>query len=295
MLGADPSASEAEIRAAFRRMAAQYHPDRNPNDPHAATMFKRINAAYQVLSDASKRAVYDSFTNPIDDEPPQPGPSTSKQKKRTKPQRKSQRRAKPAATPPPTTSEREILRDARVVVTDQRILLPGREYLFSELRGVQFVQHTRNHLVPIAIVVTFVVVGLLWTDPSYRGQWVWFVFLGLCARFLLYLLFTPTFIVRLWTEHAVRIDAARATNAAWSADVVRAVDAGISKTNPKRYLGRLPAVPYFSMEARAGRAFGACVGLLVVAALLGPLFDPSSTSDATVDSSSSATNSTKPK
>ena len=58
-LGVERSASEEEIRKAYRKLALQYHPDRNPNDEQAEERFKEINEAYQVLSDSEKRSVYD--------------------------------------------------------------------------------------------------------------------------------------------------------------------------------------------------------------------------------------------
>ena len=59
ILGVERNASEAEIRKAYRKLALQYHPDRNPNDKQAEERFKEINEAYQVLSDSEKRSVYD--------------------------------------------------------------------------------------------------------------------------------------------------------------------------------------------------------------------------------------------
>ncbi|HET9958647.1 MAG TPA: molecular chaperone DnaJ [Polyangiaceae bacterium] len=61
ILGIPRSASEAEIKAAFRKLAIQHHPDRNPNDPDAAQRFKELNAAYQILSDPQKRSAYDRY------------------------------------------------------------------------------------------------------------------------------------------------------------------------------------------------------------------------------------------
>jgi curved DNA-binding protein len=58
-LGIDRKASEEDIRKAYRKLAMQYHPDRNPNDKQAEERFKEINEAYQVLSDSKKRAHYD--------------------------------------------------------------------------------------------------------------------------------------------------------------------------------------------------------------------------------------------
>src|SRR5512134_1376850 len=59
ILGVERNASEDEIRKAYRKLAMQYHPDRNPNDKQAEERFKEINEAYQVLSDSQKRAHYD--------------------------------------------------------------------------------------------------------------------------------------------------------------------------------------------------------------------------------------------
>ena len=59
ILGVERNASEDDIRKAYRKLAMQYHPDRNPNDKQAEEHFKEINEAYQVLSDSTKRAHYD--------------------------------------------------------------------------------------------------------------------------------------------------------------------------------------------------------------------------------------------
>ena len=61
MLGVERSASSAEIKKAYRRLAAQNHPDRNPGDHTAEERFKEAAEAYAVLSDADKRARYDRF------------------------------------------------------------------------------------------------------------------------------------------------------------------------------------------------------------------------------------------
>jgi molecular chaperone DnaJ len=60
-LGVAKTASEAELKSAFRKLAMQYHPDRNQGDKDAEIKFKEINEAYQVLSDGQKRAAYDRF------------------------------------------------------------------------------------------------------------------------------------------------------------------------------------------------------------------------------------------
>ncbi len=61
VLGVPRGSSPEEIKAAFRRMAALHHPDKNPNDPTAAERFKELNTAYQVLGDQNRRAMYDRF------------------------------------------------------------------------------------------------------------------------------------------------------------------------------------------------------------------------------------------
>ncbi len=61
ILGVGRSASESDIKAAFRRLAIQHHPDRNQDDPEAQNRFKEINAAHQILSDPQKRAAYDRY------------------------------------------------------------------------------------------------------------------------------------------------------------------------------------------------------------------------------------------
>jgi molecular chaperone DnaJ len=59
LLGIDPLAGTEEIKKAYRRLAHQFHPDKNPGNPAAEEHFKRITEAYEVLQDAQKRAAYD--------------------------------------------------------------------------------------------------------------------------------------------------------------------------------------------------------------------------------------------
>ena len=61
VLGVPESAGTDDVKKAFRRMAKQYHPDRNPNNPQAAERFKEINEAHDVLSDPDKRKKYDTL------------------------------------------------------------------------------------------------------------------------------------------------------------------------------------------------------------------------------------------
>jgi len=61
VLGVGKDASEGEIKRAYRKLARKHHPDVNPGDEAAEEQFKRINEAYQVLSDPEKRAKYDRF------------------------------------------------------------------------------------------------------------------------------------------------------------------------------------------------------------------------------------------
>jgi DnaJ-class molecular chaperone len=60
-LGVARSASQDEIKRAYRRLAKEHHPDRNPNDPAAETRFKEVQQAYEILSNAESRAQYDQF------------------------------------------------------------------------------------------------------------------------------------------------------------------------------------------------------------------------------------------
>lgn len=61
ILGVGKTATEKEIKSAFRKLAQRYHPDKNPGDQQAEDRFKEINEAYEVLGDPQKRAKYDQL------------------------------------------------------------------------------------------------------------------------------------------------------------------------------------------------------------------------------------------
>lgn len=61
VLGVERDADDKAIKAAFRKLAKQYHPDRNQGDAEAEKNFKEVNEAYEILKDAQKRAAYDQF------------------------------------------------------------------------------------------------------------------------------------------------------------------------------------------------------------------------------------------
>ena len=61
VLGVSKTASDDEIKKAYRKLAVKYHPDKNPGDKEAEAKFKEINEAHDVLSDKQKRARYDQF------------------------------------------------------------------------------------------------------------------------------------------------------------------------------------------------------------------------------------------
>ena len=61
LLNITKNASDADIKKSYRKLAMKYHPDRNPGDKSAESKFKEIKEAYEILSDAEKRAAYDRF------------------------------------------------------------------------------------------------------------------------------------------------------------------------------------------------------------------------------------------
>lgn len=73
VLGVTRSASEAEVKAAFRKLAKRYHPDRNKDDPKAKEMFAEINNAYEIAGDKDKRGKFDRGEIDADGKPKHPG------------------------------------------------------------------------------------------------------------------------------------------------------------------------------------------------------------------------------
>src|SRR5262249_9442740 len=61
VLDVPKTATEAEIKKAYRRLAMKYHPDRNPNDREAEELFKEVKEACEILTDPQKRAAYDQY------------------------------------------------------------------------------------------------------------------------------------------------------------------------------------------------------------------------------------------
>ena len=73
ILGVGRGAGDDELKKSYRRLAVQFHPDRNPGDKQAEEKFKEVNEAYQVLSDSERRAQYDRFGHAAFQGPQGPG------------------------------------------------------------------------------------------------------------------------------------------------------------------------------------------------------------------------------
>ena len=61
VLGLDKNATSDDINKSYRKLALKYHPDKNPDNPEAADRFKEINNAHAILTDATKRNIYDKY------------------------------------------------------------------------------------------------------------------------------------------------------------------------------------------------------------------------------------------
>lgn len=67
ILGVEKTADDKEIKKAYRKLAREYHPDRNPGDKKAEKMFLQISEAYEILSDKEKKEIYDKKLNNPDE------------------------------------------------------------------------------------------------------------------------------------------------------------------------------------------------------------------------------------
>ena len=73
-LGVERGADADSLKRAYRKLAMQWHPDRNPNNPEAEQKFKELSEAYDVLRDDQKRAAYDRFGHAAFENGGRPGP-----------------------------------------------------------------------------------------------------------------------------------------------------------------------------------------------------------------------------
>ena len=77
-LGVAPTATDIEIKKAYRKLAKKLHPDLNPDDPQAEAKFKEINEAYETLSDPDKRKSFDAAQQPTRQEQPGKRPGAAR-------------------------------------------------------------------------------------------------------------------------------------------------------------------------------------------------------------------------
>src|SRR4028118_1853388 len=77
LLDVERQSSDAEVKAAYRKLALRFHPDRNPNDKQAEERLREISGAYAVLSDPDRRAQYGRFGAAATDMPFGPGADLS--------------------------------------------------------------------------------------------------------------------------------------------------------------------------------------------------------------------------
>ncbi|GLG98854.1 DnaJ homolog subfamily C member 5 homolog [Gryllus bimaculatus] len=61
ILGLPKTATADDVKKTYRKLALKYHPDKNPNNPEAAEKFKEVNRAHSILSDLTKRNIYDNY------------------------------------------------------------------------------------------------------------------------------------------------------------------------------------------------------------------------------------------
>jgi hypothetical protein len=221
-LGIEGSATADEIRRAFRALAARYHPDKNPGDKGAATRFKRINAAYQVLSDEGKRAEYDRLTRPIDDEDEVPPRVPDPPKAKPKPSGPKKRTTTEARPDPKYEPERELLRDNYVVVTTRRVMFPGdRSYAVEKILGVHFVHHGRDLMLVVGGLGLLFGAILVGADDHLRAGTTLGVMGG--SAVVRFFSRSPMYSARLILAGG-NADSPASPNAGWARDIVRAVE-----------------------------------------------------------------------
>lgn len=261
VLGVPCEATPAELKAAFRRLAKEMHPDQNPN--RTSVRFGKVFAAYQLLSDPVKRADYDRRTRSAPRDRP-PGETPRREAKAAPnggPQDAKGASADPKtargnAPPPPSPTagdvapEREVLRDASILVTDRRVVFPdGVEYTFARIRSVQLVSDERNAFALLfALLALVIAIGLVAVPARLAASGA-----ALCCGHLVvtFVRKRPAYWVRVGTD-GERRDATFSFNPAWTRDVVDAIGRGI---------GRAP-LPLATRVGAARHFFGALVAFV---------------------------------